>query len=50
MAQNLVKDAFWESIFRTFSDLENSKFSFKKNLEFFLKKGRKFVQVRLGTS
>jgi hypothetical protein len=45
MAQNLVKDAFWE----LYSDLENSIFS-SRNLEFFLKKGQKFVQVCLGTS
>jgi hypothetical protein len=30
-----------------FSDLENSNFLLE-NLEFFLKKGQKFVQVRLG--
>jgi hypothetical protein len=39
MAQNLVKDAFWESLFRTFSDLENSKFSL-----IFLEKRSKFCQ------
>jgi hypothetical protein len=48
MAQNLVKAAFWESLFRTFSDLQNSKFSLKK-LEFFLKQDQKFVDIRLGT-
>jgi hypothetical protein len=33
-----------------FSDSENYKFSKFPNLEFFLKNGQKFVQVRLGTS
>jgi hypothetical protein len=30
MAQNLVKDAFWEFLIRKYSDLENSKFSLRK--------------------
>jgi hypothetical protein len=31
MAQNLVKDAFWKSLFRTFSDLEDSKLALRKS-------------------
>jgi hypothetical protein len=40
MAQNLLKDAFWKSLFRTFSDLENSKFSLRKSW-IFLEKSSK---------
>jgi hypothetical protein len=40
MAQNLVKNAFWESLFRTVLDFEISKFSLRKSCIF----------LRLGTS
>jgi hypothetical protein len=41
MAQNLVKDAFWKSLFWTFSDLENSEFSLIRKFWIFLEKRSK---------
>jgi hypothetical protein len=42
MAQNLVKDAFWESLSRTFFRFGKLK-KIKENLDFFLKKSQNFV-------